>query len=220
MHSHSHASLNHLHVPRDKYPEYIELSPSVGSPLKSSVRYYPLKAHEDDARATEAELENRRKRQAEAQAKLDEEELARKARREQADKEHEEWLQKERARIEQEDKERKERWQKEEERRQKEKEDRERERKQREERERLDREQREKELKDRQAKTDELIKHKIMMDLEDAEEYKKMMPGSYDAPLPDVVKIKEEKEGLSGANDRRPKTSKRRWFRKFNCGFR
>lgn len=209
-HSHSHASLNHSHVPRDTFPDYIELSPPVDSPLKSSVRYYPLKAHEDDARATEAELERRRRKEAEERARLEEEERERRARREQADKEHEEWLQKEKARIAQEEKDRLDRWNKEEQRRLKEKEDRERDRKQREDRDRVDREQREKELRDRQAKTDELIKQKVKEDLENAEEYNKMMPKSYDAPMPDVVKIKQEKEGLSGAKDRRPKTCKRK----------
>lgn len=100
------------------------------------------------------------------------------------------------ARRDQEERDRHERQRKEDERRAKEKADREREQWEKQERERKEKEQRDRDLEEKKRQTEETIRRKKQQELEEANKYQKMMPKSYDAPIPEVsgVKPKEPKQ--------------------------
>ena len=112
-----------------------------------------------------------------------EEDADREARRRMAEEDRLRWEDMERKRREMEDREIEERNRMDRMRREQEKMDREREDRERKERNRREKEQRDRDLEERKRQTEETLKQKVREDLENAKEYKKMMPSSYENPV-------------------------------------
>jgi len=202
-------SLTNLH-PQSDLPSCIELSPNKYSPERSSLKYYPIRhpAHNQvdwdtiEAKRRAAEEESRRI-EGEQRQRWAEEDAEREARRQAIEEDHLRWEEDQRARRDLEDLDREARNEAERQRIERERAEREKEERDRRALYQKEQEQRERELEERKRQTDEMLKRKIKQDLQDAEEFKKMMPQSYEAPLPDVREVKQE-----------PRTAKKKTRRK------